>query len=225
MRSASLLTILHTASIATAAAQAPTIEPGRQARVTTPGAATQTIEGAYAGVRGDTLFLSITGASAPWAIAVTSVAKLEVRTKRPGVRGALIGAGIGAAGGALLGLGAEAFADANEPMAPVYGAVAGGLMGALAGRGGKTVALWSGVGFLGGALVGGAVGAVIQPSGDVSEKDVVLVGAGAVGLAGYAICTAIGFNRTRWMEIPSHSLRVAVLPRRHGVGLVGRLAF
>ncbi len=225
MRSAFLLTILHTASIATAAAQVATLEPGQRARVTTSGTAAHTIDGAYAGVRGDTLFLSVAGASAPWAIAATSVAKLEVRTKRPGVRGALIGAGIGAAGGALLGLGAEAFADANEPMAPVYGAVAGGLMGALAGRGGKTVALWSSVGFLGGALVGGAVGAVIQPSGDVSEKDVVLVGAGAVGLVGYAVGTAIGFNRTRWMEIPPRGLRVTILPRRHGVGIVGRLAF
>ena len=122
-------------------------------------------------------------------------------------------------------MGAEAFADANEPMAPVYGAVAGGLMGALAGAGGKTAALWSGVGFFGGALVGGAIGAVVHPAGDFSEKDAVLLGAGALGLAGYGIGTAIGFSRTRWMEVPARILRITVLPRPDGVGIVGGLAF
>ena len=84
MRSAFRLTILHAVLIATASAQVPTIEPGQHARVTTSGAAAQTIEGAYTGVRGDTLFLSVAGTSAPWAFTVSSIGKLEVAGSAPG---------------------------------------------------------------------------------------------------------------------------------------------
>ncbi|UCG87455.1 MAG: hypothetical protein JSW71_02610 [Gemmatimonadota bacterium] len=134
-----------------------------------------------------------------------------------GVKGALIGTGVGAVGGALLALAAEAYAGANEPSAPLYGAAIGGVMGALPGAGGRAVAIRSTIGFFGGAVIGGVVGAIARPRDiDFAEEDAVLLGAGFFGLIGYGVGTLVSYTVSKWQEVPLDRLRVSLAPQRDG---------
>ncbi len=160
------------------------------------------------------------------AIGWDALERVQVPGRRPGARGALVGAGLGALAGASLALGGEAFADADQPDAPVYGAVAGAVLGGIMGGGGTSVARGAGIGLGIGALAGVAVGLVAgqTTSADLAAADAILMGAGLFGAIGFAIGTAAGFSDPPWTDIPLDRVRPVLTVGPAGIRVGVRVA-
>jgi hypothetical protein len=105
-RTAMLLVILFVAQSLPLAGQARTVAEGDRVRVTLRhGAAARRLVGRITAVGRDTLFLNAEGQTAPMAIPKATIEKLEISTGQHGNagRGALIGLGVGAIGGGIVG--------------------------------------------------------------------------------------------------------------------------
>lgn len=85
----------------------------------------------------------------------------------------------------------------------------------------------AGLGFLGGAAIGTAIGAAVADPGDEFEA-VIIVICTAVGAGGGALIGAlVGFiaKTDKWEKVPLDRVRVSGVPQRDGFGIRARITF
>lgn len=227
LRVTSVLSALALACPVGALSQQLPLTPGQRVRTTAPDIVLPSEEATFQRVRGDTMFVVHADAAySSAAIPLSSVTRLEVYDPEPLrlTSGTAIWAGVGAAAGAFLLTGV--FCRSCDASLAAVGMAGGALLGGTLGTGGGRPWKWAGYGALAGGLAGGVLGALDSCTSDCVESPA-LAGA-AIGVAGGAVLGALGgrlFDRGRWRDVPIERLRVSVLPRREGVGVVAHIGF
>lgn len=226
------------------------VAAGDRVRVTA-GAAIVGVEGSFAGLRDDVLFLDRAGDTLRIGLDSVRLLEREIRRGFDGKK-ALKGAAIGGAAGAALavwGLSDCAWGDrgiAGECHDQTAGesvlfftamTSAGALLGGALGGGGRSARRGGLMGFAVGAAVGAVAGLATYKSVDCGRESFICLdfGPGFNAAAGAAVGgTVVGFvgvmagalsGNAEWESVSATDVRIGIVPAPGGLGLAGSFTF